>query len=651
MSEITLTVNGKQVKGQTGDTILEVCKANGIEIPTLCHMDGLSEVGSCRMCMVEVEKQRRAVPACNFPAQDGLVVTTHTEALEKHRRQILELIFTEHNHFCMFCEASGDCELQQLGYKYQMDNVRYAYNCPNLSVDTLSQYLVIDHNRCILCGRCIRACSEIAAAHAIDFSQRGWQTKVTADLEQPLGESSCQECGACAQACPTGAIFSKLSIYKGTHDDCEITTTICPNCSVGCELNVMTRDNNLVKIESPDLASDPRGTLCHMGRFDLLKPTPSRLTSPLVRDEDGELKEVSLDEAIKVIADRLQATKANAAFLVSSRLPQDLLTDFSELVVSKVGSSNVDTLDGDGYRIISQGVSRFTGNGTGLGIECGAEEIIGAEAILVIGADPQLTNPVIGSMIRHAVSDNGAQLLVVNPNHDVFPLRSRSWLRPISGSETALLMGLAKIIIDQGWGDAAKTSAEFRESLKEFTLAEATRATGIAQESLERAAAIYAHAERGVIVYDPQLLTTNDVGLILAIMNLASLTGNAKGKQLGVISLKPAANSRGAWEAGLAKGIDVNRPEVLYLLLSDDTESEVLLRRLRNTAFLIVQASYDSPAIHMADVVLPSLTWAERGGQYVSLDGHTQELKPVLQPPAGLASDNEILQKVSQKLG
>ena len=142
MSEITLTIDGKEVKGKEGDTVLEVCQDNGIDVPTLCHHQGLSDVGACRMCVVEIERERRPVPSCTYPARDGLVVRTNTEQLEKYRRLILELIFAERNHFCMFCEKNGDCELQKLAYRYQMDNVRYPYTFPSLPVDSLSDYLV-----------------------------------------------------------------------------------------------------------------------------------------------------------------------------------------------------------------------------------------------------------------------------------------------------------------------------------------------------------------------------------------------------------------------------------------------------------------------------------------------------------------------------
>jgi NADH dehydrogenase/NADH:ubiquinone oxidoreductase subunit G len=153
MPEITLTVNGQLIKGKSGDTVLAVCRANGIDIPTLCHLEGTNDVGACRLCVVEIQGERRPTPACTYPAREGLFIQTHTPQLEKYRRQILELMFAERNHFCMFCEQSGDCELQALAYRYQMDNVRFQGLFPKLPVDTLSKFLAIDHNRCILCGR------------------------------------------------------------------------------------------------------------------------------------------------------------------------------------------------------------------------------------------------------------------------------------------------------------------------------------------------------------------------------------------------------------------------------------------------------------------------------------------------------------------
>ena len=651
MKEITLAINGKQVKGKEGDTVLEICQANGLDVPTLCHLEGLSDVGACRMCVVEIEGERRPVPSCTYPARDGLVVKTHTEELEKYRRQILELIFTERNHFCMFCEQSGDCELQKLAYRYQMDNVRYPYTFPSLPVDPLSDYLVIDHNRCILCGRCIRACSEIAANYTLDFGRRGWRTLVSADLEQPVSESSCTSCGACVQACPTGAIFSKLSLYKGSTSDCQQITTVCSACGVGCELNVLVKDNNIVRIEAPRL-TELRGPLCSMGRFELLRETRARVTSPLVRGKQGELEECTWDKALEVIADRLSTARDSFAGIMSARLPNETLSLFHKFMLEVIGSDFIDTLGGRSYRIIAEGVRQLQNGGKGLDIECPIEEILDADCILIAGADPKKTHPIIGTLVQRAVSQRGAKLIVVDSSQDVFPLWTDLWLKPVVGSEGVLLNGLAKIIIDKGLVKREKVTAEPVQSLSQYKTGEVNRATGIERESLELAAEMYGQAKRGVIIYGEGLVQRNDPSLVTALLNLADLTGNQAGGRLRVISLKPAANSRGGWELGLAAG-EIKRDGLkgLYLLLGDEQEDEELLDWLKGIDFLVVQASYHSSATAIADVVLPSPIWAEREGKYMSMDGRLLKLRRVLQPKDGLLQDQAILIELSKKLG
>jgi formate dehydrogenase major subunit len=651
MKEITLTINDRQVKGKEGDTVLEVCQANGIDVPTLCHLEGLSDVGACRMCVVEIERERRPVPSCTYPARDGLVVKTHTEQLERYRRLILELIFTERNHFCMFCEQSGDCELQKLAYRYQMDNVRYPYTFPSLPVDSLSDYLVLDHNRCVLCGRCVRACSEVAAIHALDFGKRGWRTVVTADLEQPLGESSCVSCGACVQACPTGAILSKLSLYKGKTSECQQIKTVCPLCGVGCELNVLVKDNNLVRIEAPGLKG-PRGPLCQEGRFGLLGDERPRLTSPLVRNGQGKLEECTIDEAIEAAAGKLRGIKGGFAGVISTRYPDETLSLFHEFVRGAMGCDSVDTLDGRGYRLIAEGIEQFHDKGRGLDIECPIEEILEADCILVAGADPLKTHPVIGSLIRRAISERGAKLIAIDPVADAFPLWSDLWLKPEKGSEGVLFNGLAKILIDKGLVKRQKAPAELVQSLSQNKTEEVSRATGIEIGGLESAAKMYGEAEHGVIIYGEGLLKGNDPSLVTSLLNLADLTGNLSGERLRVISLKPNANSRGAWELGLAaKGIEGDGLKGAYLLLADEQGDEELVGRLKEIGSLVVQASYHSAVTSMADVVLPSPIWAEREGKYMSMDGSISEARRALQPKEGVLQDQEILIELSKKLG
>jgi len=254
-------------------------------------------------------------------------------------------------------------------------------------------------------------------------------------------------------------------------------------------------------------------------------------------------------------------------------------------------------------------------------------------------------------MVRQAVSQRKAKLIIIDQSRNVFPLWSDLWLKPNAGSEGMLLNGLAKILVDKELVEQGKTSSKLVESLSRYETEKVVAATGIDQEKMELVAELYGQAEHAVIIYGEGLLETKDASVVTAILNLAHITGNRTGGKLRVISLKPGANSRGAWELGLAKGIKEDKPKALYLLLGDEPESQELLRWLRGVHFLVVQASYYSTAIYMADVVLPSPIWAEREGKYVTLDGRVQELKRVLEPRDGLPQDEEVLIEISNKLG
>ncbi|KAA6464468.1 bidirectional hydrogenase complex protein HoxU [Acidobacteria bacterium AB60] len=208
----TLVIDGKNVSARAGQTILEVARENGIEIPTLCHLDGLGDVGACRLCVVEVKGSPKLFPACVTSVFEGMEVSTHSERLQKHRRTILELLFTERNHICSVCVSNGHCELQTLAQQQGMTHVRLPYRNPELTVDGSHERFTVDHNRCVLCTRCVRVCAEIEGAHVWDVMGRGIDSMVITDLHQPWGESSCTRCGKCVQVCPTGALFDKSKI-------------------------------------------------------------------------------------------------------------------------------------------------------------------------------------------------------------------------------------------------------------------------------------------------------------------------------------------------------------------------------------------------------------------------------------------------------
>lgn len=208
----TLLIDEKEVSARAGQTILEVARENGIRIPTLCHLDGLSDVGACRMCLVEIKGSPKLLPACVATVQEGMEVSTATERLRTHRRMILELLFAERNHICSVCVANGHCELQSLAQEQGVTHVRLPYRNPELGVDASNERFTLDHNRCILCTRCVRVCAEIEGAHVWDVMGRGINSMVISDLHEEWGASSCTRCGKCVQVCPTGALFDKTKV-------------------------------------------------------------------------------------------------------------------------------------------------------------------------------------------------------------------------------------------------------------------------------------------------------------------------------------------------------------------------------------------------------------------------------------------------------
>lgn len=208
----TLVIDGNEVSARRGQSILEVAQENGIDIPTLCHLEGLADVGACRLCLVEIKGNNKLLPACVTSVFEGMEVTTDSDRLNRHRRTILELLFAERNHVCSVCVANGHCELQDMAQKLGLTHIRLPYRNPKLEVDASHERFTLDHNRCILCTRCVRACAEVEGAHVWDVMGRGIESTIISDLHEEWGKSTCTRCGKCVQVCPTGALYDKSKI-------------------------------------------------------------------------------------------------------------------------------------------------------------------------------------------------------------------------------------------------------------------------------------------------------------------------------------------------------------------------------------------------------------------------------------------------------
>ncbi len=445
MSEIHLTIDGVEVVGQSGQTILEVAQSAGVDIPTLCHHPMVSDLGGCRLCLVEVEKMRGFQTACTCPATDGMVVHTETPKLFETRSLVLQLLFYERNHYCMYCPTSGDCELQDLAYRHNLDHWLFERPAENKDVDASRKYFVMDHNRCVLCRRCIRACDEIVANHTLQMAYRGSHSVISADLGLPFGDSSCVSCGTCLQVCPTGALIDRRSVYGGHREQVDRTVTTCMQCSVGCQIEVVSAHRRLLRVEGVWEAEPTHGLLCVDGRFaPLYDEQRERVTGPRVR-RDGKLVDATWDEALDVAASGLKlgdvvalATGANTNEALGG------LKSLMDRLSGKVGclGATLPCLDG---------------------VTAGAvTDVPEADLVIVAGVDPLETNRVLGYLAKRA-KDHGARIVVVCDGENTMAKFADVNLTSGQASQLAELVAQAeKPVVLYGAGLSSEVAANLR---------------------------------------------------------------------------------------------------------------------------------------------------------------------------------------------
>ncbi len=402
MAIVNVTVDGQKIQAQPGQTVLQAARDAGITIPTLCDHPELTPFGGCRMCLVEIEKQRNLQPACTYPVTEGMVVATATPRVTEARKFVLELLFSERVHYCMFCAMSGSetttqCDLQRLAYQHGLTNWPFAPNtATKWPVDGSRQYFFMDHSRCILCRRCIRACDEVVANHTLGVRERGSRTMVIADDDVPFGESTCVSCGSCLQVCPTGALIDRRSAYMGGIGELQHTKATCMACPVGCGIDAVTRDNVLLKIEGDWNASNG-GLLCVTGRFEVFDPQPKRVTAPLVR-KNGGWAEASWEEAMATIASRFKAS-GPVAGLASPRATMEELSVFRGLFAGPLASDQVGLIYGQMPPSFGQAAT--------------LADLEHADLIVVVSGRPLDDQKVVGYIVRRTV-EAGAKLMVVS---------------------------------------------------------------------------------------------------------------------------------------------------------------------------------------------------------------------------------------------
>ena len=314
MEEISLNINGREVKAKPGMTVLEAARENGIYIPALCYDPDLEPHGGCRLCIIDIEGMRGMPTACTTPVTDGMIIQTSTPEINQVRLNTIELILADHPTDCLTCAKNQRCELQEVAAYLGITERRLRPTATERPVDDSNPFFTLDRNYCILCQNCTRTCDEVTGVNAIEIINRGFDSRVSTFGDKPLMESICQSCGECVVRCPVAALVSKNSIMP----TCEVETT-CPYCGVGCMINLGIRDGRIVSVQGSRNSQANSGRLCVKGRYGIADFVhhPQRLTSPLIRGED-KLVKASWNEALELVAEKLSGYSGDQLAVIAS---------------------------------------------------------------------------------------------------------------------------------------------------------------------------------------------------------------------------------------------------------------------------------------------------------------------------------------------
>jgi formate dehydrogenase major subunit len=626
---ISITIDGRTIEVPAGTSVLKAAQIAGIKIPTLCNHPAVKAFGGCRLCIVDVQGVRTLQASCTLPATNGMVVLTDTPKIRDARKLILELLFSERNHFCMYChKTGGSCELQNAAYFEGIDHWPMQPVWNSFPVDASHPYFIFDHNRCILCRRCVRGCAELVGNFTLAVENRGANCMIVADYGLPMGESSCIKCGTCLQICPTGAIIDRHSAYLLKGMQGEGVPSICTACSLGCGITVYASDGQVARIDGDWTTPVSGGLLCETGRFLPVNETRQRIQSPMLR-KDGTLRPVSWEEVLTEINCRLNEARLKhgdgLAALTSARLPAEALYAFDQLFKNQLQASLVASLENEPVLASTDGMSGDL------------EALKTADCVLTIGADLWQSQQVAGFFIKRNLP-LGTRLIVVDANENTMKEAAAYSLTPKSGSEVELLYGMLAELVSQGT-DIERLPFGF--NLARYRLSHVSDATGVSGDLIAKACHEIRAAQHPVVIFGKGITADVASQVVKAITALVRLT-NAS-----VIPLRAHANSHVAHLYKLDQPVDLSDKEWIYLALGEDELQPGMVDQIRLGAFVAVQASYFSAATDRADVVFPVESWAEQSGHFMNLEGRLQQVQKVIDAPEQVWSNLNVLRSLA----
>jgi formate dehydrogenase alpha subunit len=701
---VTVVLNGQEVKARPGQTILEVARAAGVEIPTLCHDPRLEPYGACRMCLVEVEGARGPMAACGTAVSEGMRVQTHSEKVIKIRKFVLELLLTNHPLDCPVCEAAGDCRLQDYAYEYLVDMVPWGWRAP-LAGDP-GDHPNIAHfgARCILCGRCVRICREVMSIGCWGYLNRGYDSEVDTPYRLPLREVDCVSCGQCVSTCPVGAIVGQRTAEGARAWQTTKTVTTCSYCGDGCRLVLHGYHGKVVKVASESETGLNQGNLCVKGRFGMgYASSPDRVTTPLVRNAAGHLEEASWEEALHRVTEKITAVGAAkggqaVAAICGAHCTNEAAYLLQKLMRTVVASNNLDAID-HGEQAASEEVLTAT---FGLAAATNSRrDLRAADAMLVIGANLTESDPVFALEVVRAIRQ-GKAVIVMDPRKTDLASKAKIHLAVKPGTDLAALRGMMRHILDLGLVDAEFMAARtegfvaFEALLATVDPAAEAAACGVEPDLLRAAAVAFGQAAAAAIIYGPTLaLGPKGAANVAGVADLAMLTGNLGRAGTGVYALRSGANSQGladmgvrpdhlpggialddvgaigraeaAWGVPLAdmprgaslgemvSAMKIGDVSVLYVVGADPAlavpDEKGVRMALEQVDFLVVQDSFLSDTAQYADVVLPAAVAAEDEGTFTNNERFVQRVRACVPPRGKSLPDWKIVQMVANTLG
>jgi len=702
-------INDRKFEIKEDETILSFVKRHKGEklVPTLCDAPNLEPFGSCRVCSVEVAMeengQAKTVASCHTPVHEGQYIYPNSESIKKLRRNIIELVLTDHPLDCLTCEVNGNCELQTVAAEVGIRDVRYPDGANHLDKekDLSHPYMTSDLSKCINCYRCVRACDEVQGEFVLSMAGRGFDSQIVKGHDQSFMDSDCVSCGACAQACPTSAIsdvFQSKAIQAT-----EKTRTVCTYCGVGCNLEVSSNNGEILSIQAPYDSEVNQGHTCLKGRYAFgFYNHPERLRSPLIK-RNGEFEEVSWDEAYDYMVTKFTDYKENfgpdsLAGISSARCTNEENYLMQKFMRAVIGTNNIDGCARVCHSPTAIGLQRTFGTGAATN---SIEDLKFTNCIMIIGANPTDAHPVTGAKLKQFAMKSDNVSIVIDPRRTEIARYATYHLALRPGTNVAILNMMTYYIITEGLADEkfiderTEGFESYKNEILNLNLDKLEAVSGVDRALVREAALAYATAPNAMSFHGLGV-TEHSQGTfaVMQIADLALLTGNVGRRGVGVNPLRGQNNVQGMADMGVqpyqgAGYLDITNDEVnkkysefygvevpkvvgykipqmydaalqgnvkaLWIIGQDlvqtDPNTQKVIKALRSIDFVVVQELFMTETAKYADVILPATSFLEKNGTFTNGERRVQAVRQVVKPPDGVRVDGQIIVDIMNRMG